>query len=113
MVDLHCHILPGIDDGAKTMEDSLAMARLAVSEGITEIVATPHHKNDRYENPQREILIKVDELNARLEHEGLDLKILPGQEPAVGGDLLGDFESGNLVTLNQQNHLFVEFPSCF
>jgi protein-tyrosine phosphatase len=42
MVDLHCHILPGVDDGAKTMEDSLAMAEMAIADGITHVVATPH-----------------------------------------------------------------------
>jgi len=47
MVDLHCHVLPGIDDGASTMEESLAMAESAIAEGITHIVATPH-SNDKY-----------------------------------------------------------------
>ena len=50
MIDLHCHLLPGIDDGARTLEDSLAMAELAVAEGITHILVTPHHKNGSYEN---------------------------------------------------------------
>ena len=45
LVDVHCHLLPGIDDGAQTIEDSLAMARLAVAEGITHILCTPHHNN--------------------------------------------------------------------
>jgi len=45
MIDLHCHILPGIDDGAQTVTDSLAMAQQAVAEGIHTIVATPHHQN--------------------------------------------------------------------
>ena len=50
MIDIHCHILPGIDDGAKTIEDSLLMAKEAVCEGIPTIIATPHHKNNQYEN---------------------------------------------------------------
>ncbi|MGE0993978.1 CpsB/CapC family capsule biosynthesis tyrosine phosphatase, partial [Bacillus sp. GMa5/2] len=50
MIDLHCHILHGIDDGAQTVTDSLAMAQQAVSEGIHTIVATPHHQNGKYIN---------------------------------------------------------------
>ena len=46
MVDLHCHILPGLDDGAKTIEESLAMAESAIAEGITHVVATPHASNE-------------------------------------------------------------------
>lgn len=53
MIDLHCHILPGIDDGAKNMEDSIDMAREAVSEGITHILATPHYKNGHWDNEKK------------------------------------------------------------
>lgn len=53
MIDLHCHILSGIDDGALNDEMSLKMARKAVSEGIRTIVATPHHQNGRYLNEKK------------------------------------------------------------
>lgn len=53
MIDIHCHILNGIDDGARTLEDSLAMAEMAVAEGITHILVTPHHKNGKYENVKK------------------------------------------------------------
>lgn len=45
MIDLHCHVLPGIDDGDKDLEDSLSIARMAVAEGITHFLGTPHYKN--------------------------------------------------------------------
>ena len=111
MIDLHCHIVAGIDDGAQTLEDSLIMARTAVQEGITTIIATPHHKNGRYQNPKDEILVKVEELNQRLKVEKIDLEILPGQEPAINGELLVDFEAGQIMTLNDTNYVFVELPS--
>ncbi|MDN6641234.1 MAG: tyrosine protein phosphatase, partial [Tetragenococcus sp.] len=50
MIDLHCHILPNVDDGAGNMETSLAMAKEAVAQGITHILCTPHHNNGRYDN---------------------------------------------------------------
>ncbi|MUV37182.1 Protein-tyrosine-phosphatase [Lentibacillus sp. JNUCC-1] len=51
MIDIHSHILPGVDDGAQTEQDSLAMAREAVRQGITTIIATPHHRNGSFDNP--------------------------------------------------------------
>ncbi|SEN49132.1 protein-tyrosine phosphatase [Mesobacillus persicus] len=111
MIDLHCHILTGIDDGAQTDNDSLEMAKLAVQEGITTIIATPHHKNGRYLNPKQNVLAKVAELNKRLLEERIDLKILPGQETAINGELLEDFDSGQIMTLNDTNYVFVELPS--
>ncbi|MGM0901308.1 MAG: tyrosine-protein phosphatase [Bacillota bacterium] len=111
MIDLHCHILPGIDDGAQSDNDSLAMARAAVQQGITTIIATPHHKNGIYENPKHDILLKVAELNKRLQAEKVDLRILPGQEPAITGELAEDFDNGQIMTLNDTNYMFVELPS--
>lgn len=111
MIDLHCHILAGIDDGAQSLEDSLVMARAAVQEGITTIIATPHHKNGRYQNPKEDILVKLAELNQRLKEEKIDLEILPGQEPAINGELVEDFDAGQIMTLNDTNYVFVELPS--
>ncbi|KKK38889.1 tyrosine protein phosphatase [Mesobacillus campisalis] len=111
MIDIHCHILPGIDDGAQTIEDSLEMARRAVQEGITAIIATPHHNKAGYVNPKEEIVRKCKELNDILQSENLPLEILPGQEPAIGGELIEDFENKRLQTLNGTQYLFVEMPS--
>jgi protein-tyrosine phosphatase len=111
MVDLHCHILPGIDDGAQNMSDSLAMAKQAVEEGITTIVATPHYHKTVYENTKPTILAKTNELNEALKKERINLRILPGQEPRIDGDLLVDLEEGRALTLAGSNYLFIEFPS--
>ena len=112
MIDIHCHILPGIDDGAKTMEDSLAMAAQAVQQGITKIIATPHHKNGKYENRKQDILPKVAELNKVLKEKGIPLDILPGQEPRIYGELVEDYQKGEIVTLNDGNqYVFLELPS--
>src|SRR2546421_12695894 len=82
MLDLHCHILPGIDDGAASLDEALAMARLCVQDGITHIAATPHcHKRLRLLRP--DILPQVADLNDALARAGLPLKILPGSEIQV------------------------------
>ncbi|NMH70540.1 tyrosine protein phosphatase [Bacillus sp. RO3] len=112
MIDIHSHILPGVDDGAVTIQDSVNMARLAVSEGIDRIIATPHHMNGKYENERIDILHKVDELNLHLKQEKIDLDVLPGQECRIFGELLEDYQQGKLLTLNGvSSYLFVEFPS--
>lgn len=83
MIDLHCHVLPGIDDGPQTMEDTFRLARTAVESGITTIVATPHVSWDWPENDSATIRAKVDEVNAALQAEGIPLDVLPGAEVAL------------------------------
>jgi protein-tyrosine phosphatase len=111
MVDLHCHILPGIDDGAQNLSESMMMAKQAVEEGITTIVATPHYHKTVYENTKPTILTKTNELNEALKNQGINLRILPGQEPRIDGDLLVDLEESKAITLAGSTYLFIEFPS--
>lgn len=112
MIDIHCHILPGIDDGAQTINDSIEMAKQAVQEGITSIIATPHHKNGSYENTKRTILKKVEELNRALQMESVPLQVLAGQEPRIYGEILEDYRQGEIETLNAGGkYLFIELPS--
>ena len=72
MIDIHSHILPGLDDGAGTLEESVDMCQIAFNDGIRMIVATPHTLNGVYENSRSTILAKVEELNTLI-HEKLPL----------------------------------------
>ncbi|MDR7002195.1 CpsB/CapC family capsule biosynthesis tyrosine phosphatase [Neobacillus niacini] len=110
MIDIHCHILPGIDDGAQSFEDSIAMAKEASKEGIHTIIATPH-LNSQYDNRRPQILTKVEELNRVLQEKEIDVKILPGQEPRIYGEILEDFQQNQIQTLNDSSYLLIEFPS--
>lgn len=112
MIDIHSHILPGFDDGAKNLEDSLTMAKAAVKEGIKTIIATPHHKNGIYYSNKQDILHAVDELNLVFLQKEIPLHILSGQETRINGEMLQDLEQGNIVQLNEDSgYIFVEFPS--
>ncbi|SDB81127.1 protein-tyrosine phosphatase [Pelagirhabdus alkalitolerans] len=112
MIDTHCHILPGLDDGAKHIEESVAMAKEAINQGIHTIVATPHHKNGRYDNPKEKVLSAVENLNRQLQDRNLPLTILPGQEIRLYGELVNDIEHNDLLTMNQSGrYLFVELPT--
>lgn len=111
MIDIHSHILPGVDDGAKTESDSILMAEAAIEEGMTHIVATPHHKNRTYDNYRDEIRKHVQVLNDLFKAKGLNLSILPGQEVRIYGDVQADLEKGEIQTVNDTKYLLIEFPS--
>ena len=81
MIDLHSHILPGIDDGADSLETSLEMARAAVEDGITALAATPHVRSD-WPTPAEEMERLVGELRAALAEAAIPLELLTGGEIA-------------------------------
>lgn len=110
MIDIHSHILPGVDDGAKTETESIEMAKMAVEEGITKIVASPHHKNRHYENYKEEIVTHVKVLNELLQANDIPLEVLVGQEVRIYGEVLADYENGEIQTINDTNYLLIEFP---
>ena len=95
MIDLHCHILPHIDDGSETLDESLRMAQFCVADGIKFIVATPHCH--RYIHLLRaDVLPRVTQLNRELESVGIPLTILPGSEIQVTDSIVyrREFEAG-------------------
>jgi len=111
MIDIHSHILPSVDDGAQTEADSIEMARTAVEQGIHTIIATPHHRNGKYENNRENIEKQVDILNGLFESEAIPITVLAGQEVRINGDMIDDLENGELLPLHRTKYLFVEFPS--
>jgi protein-tyrosine phosphatase len=116
LIDLHAHILPGIDDGPKTLEDSLGMARLAVADGITTMVATPHlfrHKSVHPQdlNPPEDILQAVKDFNQKLSEAKIDLTVLPGCEIPLFSDIIPYIDAGRIVTINAgQRYICLELP---
>jgi protein-tyrosine phosphatase len=81
VIDLHCHILPGVDDGSLDVRDSLAMGRQAVNDGIEAVCATPHIRHD-HDVRIDEVAGRVEALNQRLRAEGVPVAVLPGGEVA-------------------------------
>src|SRR5262245_47680985 len=95
MLDLHCHILPELDDGATSLEEAIAMSRFSVRDGITHVVATPHcHRSTRL--LRSDILPHVTCLNKELTRAGIPLTVLPGAEIQVTStaEYRSDFEAG-------------------
>lgn len=111
MIDIHSHILPFLDDGASDWSESLVMARQACEDGIRVIIATPHHYNGRYVNKPSDVLESVELLNAKLQEEGLDVSILPGQEIRLHNELLEHWDIGELICLHDSRYMLLELPS--
>ncbi|WP_445447839.1 tyrosine-protein phosphatase [Enterococcus lactis] len=112
MIDLHCHILPGVDDGADTLADSIAMAEKAISQGITHILCTPHHNNGKYVNPKAAVIDNVAELQAELDRRNLPLTLLEGQEVRITGDLVEEIQQDQILFTDlADTYLLIEFPT--
>ncbi len=111
MIDLHCHLLPELDDGAKNLEDSLKMCSIAAEDGIKTIVATPHTMDGVYVNEKQTIKNAVQALNKKVEEKKIPLNILPGADVHINVDLLDLLKEGKAITINDnQRYLLLEFP---
>ena len=112
MIDLHCHILPGVDDGAGDIAESLAMARMAVADGIRTIVATPHTFNEVYFNPPEKIFQYIDQLRQILSSEQIELRLLPGTDAHICTRMMARVRNREVCTVNENGrYLLVEFPA--
>lgn len=109
-IDLHCHILPGLDDGAKTMEESLKLLKDARKQEILSVVATPHYSpRFRNEDPEQiKRLCKALEEKAR-EVIDPDFRIYEGQEIFYTEDVLQKLEKGEILTIAKSPYLLLEF----
>ncbi|MBG9981834.1 hypothetical protein HZY86_01750 [Aerococcaceae bacterium DSM 111020] len=111
-VDIHSHILPGIDDGAVDYEDVRAMAEQAVQEGITHLIATPHYRKLNWFNKKDMIIELTQEVQAFLDQEQISLQVLPSQEIHVTDHLIDDLLDNQVLSLDPSGQYYLlEFPS--
>lgn len=109
--DFHSHIIPGVDDGSKTIEESMEMLNISVNSGIKRIVATPHfHVRRGYTVDTGALKEKVEELRKRVADQKIDIEIILGQEVGYNEELLEHFEAGKLLNLGQSKYMLIEFP---
>lgn len=111
MIDIHCHILSGVDDGSYCLSESVEMARVAVESGTTDIIATPHTNapgidlnawDDSFD-------AALSELNSALEKDRIPLKIHPGSEIYFTPGVLQMLKTGEAMTLNRSRYFLIEF----
>ena len=110
MIDLHCHLLPLMDDGSTSLADSLAMARLAVSDGISVTACTPHILPGIYNNDGPTICAAVKELQSALDREGIRLVLTTGADAHIAPDLLDGLRSGKVLSLGGSRYFLLEPP---
>ena len=110
MIDIHAHILPGVDDGSADIFDSMLLAEMAVESGVDTIIATPHSHvlRDPHEHMRR-IGEAFRMLRKEIAARGLPLEILPGMEIFCTGDLTERFAEGTVLSLNRTDCYLIEF----
>ena len=109
--DIHCHLLPEIDDGAASWEETLEMARMAVADGISTIVATPHQLGNCAGTSGDAIRRKVVDVQQLLEQHRVPLRVLPGADVRIEPDLVAKLRDGEVLTLaDKRRHVLLELP---
>ena len=110
MIDIHSHILPEVDDGARSLDEALEMARIAADDGIERMVCTPHMFNGLSRNAEpSEVMDRVGALQQAIGTEGL--RVLPGNEVHYTHEIADKVRSNGITTLNRLNYMLVEFPA--
>lgn len=113
MIDIHSHMLPGLDDGPRNVEESVAMARMAVDDGIHGVICTPHWNPPMWPNERSDISQAIDEFRLRLQAESIPLEIWPGSELHLDAELPSMLAEGRLSSLNGGSWLLLELPGSF
>ncbi len=108
-IDIHTHILPGIDDGCGSIDESLEMARRYAATGVTQVIATPHFlPGTKWATPKATVLELVDQLQRQLDRQQTALRILPGMEVAYHNRLLDRLQAGELLPLGGSGSYLIE-----
>lgn len=111
MIDCHCHILPGVDDGARDLQTAHDMGRVAVASGISTVICTPHHMNGVFNNSRERILLAVDALSKSFAQEHLELKLAPGSEVHLTADTANQLSLKQAMTFGDQGSAaLIELP---
>lgn len=108
MIDIHCHVLPYVDDGAKDLENSIDMIKIAQEDGIKKIIATPHFYTGHYETEYSKIKENVESLNKEIKNRGINVEIFPGQEVFLDRYTVENYKNGLIGCLNNSKYMLVE-----
>lgn len=110
-IDIHCHLLPELDDGAADWNEALAMAEMAAADGVVSIVATPHQLGSYQNNSAEKIRTQTVRFQELLARRGIRLQLLPGADVRIDADLAKKITSGSVLTLaDRRRHVLLELP---
>jgi protein-tyrosine phosphatase len=110
-IDIHCHLLPHLDDGAKSWEDALAMARMAAADGIAAIVCTVHQLGNYAQNTGEQIRAGVTQFQQLLDAHQVPLQVLPGADVRIEPEMVRKLASGEVLSLaDRRRYVLLELP---
>lgn len=109
IADIHCHILPGVDDGSKSMEQTLSMLQIAYDEGVRLMIATPHFHIGRMKVEGDEIYDAVERLESIIEERFPELEIYAGQEIYYYSEAMEALDSGDILTMADSQYILMEY----
>ena len=109
LTDMHCHVLPSVDDGPKTMEETEEVLKVAVKQGISTMIVTPHYHPDRYLVTKNQIMETLAAVRRMCTEKGIKITLLPGQECLWHSELIDALKRGEALTLNGTRYVLVEF----
>lgn len=111
MIDMHTHLLFGVDDGPRNIEETFALVQKAQDEGITDIICTSHTCHPQYDVERSEVLSQTTLLRDVIREAGLDVQLHPGQEIRLTEDIIERLDNNELLTLANSRYLLLELPS--
>ena len=109
-IDMHCHILPGVDDGAKDLAETKKMLEIAYAEGIRCIIATPHHHPHRGKAPAEKLREKAKLVREAAHEIDERFRVYLGTEVYFGQDVADKLKEGKILSMNRREYVLVEFP---
>lgn len=110
MIDIHTHIIPKIDDGSRSIEETFSLIKEAETAGFTDIVATPHYITGYYETNSAEVKFWVEKLQEILDDQKVKVKLHHGMEIYISNELEKQIEQKRVITVNDTKYLLVELP---
>lgn len=110
LTDLHCHLLPGVDDGAASAEEMKELLRMEYEQGVRRIIFTPHYRREMFETPTSEILRRFTKVKSVLEASGIDMKVYLGRECFSSSKLVDMMSEDVYLLMNKTRFILVEFP---
>lgn len=110
MIDIHSHILPLVDDGAKDMDMAIDIARVYIENGIKKVICTPHYIDGANNTSLEEVKIRMEELKKELVREGIPLDIYLGNEIYISPNIIDLIRGDKVLTLNDSRYVLIELP---
>lgn len=110
MIDIHTHIIPNIDDGSKSVEETFKLINEAKEAGFTDIILTPHYITNYYETPGAEVKFWTESLQKIVDEKNLGVKLHSGMEIYISEELSELVKDGTVITLANSRYILIEFP---